>query len=214
MANPMEMAPPQFWDAIRNFDSLAEQAGIPLRKMVPQFQVIQDVDTTKIKRVARSAWGTSESARGVRNAVEECATSIVDAKSYIESGWDGAAFLAFNSAAEKLRTTLDDAVEPLGNLADSLKEMAEKFEESVGNTMTTVGSLGGFLSAAGGVTTALLSAPEPLVTKVIGIIVGVVGALAAAVSYMGAQITAIEDRKKAAQAAIDQCKTVISRINS
>lgn len=213
MSNPMAMASPQFWDTLRSFDRLVEQAGIPLRKMVPQFEVIQDVDTAKIKRVAEEVWGTSADYIGVRRALMSSATNTVDAKNYITSGWDGAAFLAFNSAAEKIKNILDDAVEPIANLADSLKEMAEKFEESVGNAMSTIGSFGGFLSAVAGAATALLAAPEPVFTKVIGIIVAIVSALAAAVSYMGAQLKAIESRKKSAQDTIERCKLLITTIN-
>ncbi|MGP4014798.1 WXG100 family type VII secretion target [Saccharopolyspora sp. 5N708] len=138
----------------------------------------------------------------------------VSAKSYIENGWEGEAFIAFNSAADKAKNTLDDVSQPLAELTKALTGMADKFEQSVGDVMTTIAGVGGILTSIGGILTALLVAPEPVVTKVIGIIVAIVGALVALVAYAGAQIKAVEDRQKAAEAVVNECTVVMRTIKN
>ncbi|MEV4729032.1 WXG100 family type VII secretion target [Saccharopolyspora sp. NPDC049426] len=213
MANPMEMATPSFWDASRNFDKIAETLGAPVRKLTDQFQLIGEVDTKKISTVAQEVWGEDESTNGVRADIANTLQSLNEAKNYLSHGWQGEAFINFNSATDKAIRALEDVADPLAQLSESLKEMAAKFDESVGDLMTTVAGVGGILSAIGGVVIALMAAPEPtLITKALGIIVAVIGALVAAVAYVGAQFKAIEQRKKAAQAVIDECKTTMSSI--
>ncbi|WP_369774918.1 WXG100 family type VII secretion target [Saccharopolyspora cebuensis] len=208
------MAPSGFWEAVKSFDKIVDETGAPVRKLMPQFQVIEKVDTGAIKDVAKNVWGESESTGGLRTDVANSLEGITDAKSYIEQGWNGEAFIAFNSAADKAKSALSDISKPLAELADSLTDMAGKFEQSVGDLMTTIAGFGGILSAIGGLTTALMAAPEPVVTKVIGIVVAIVGALVAAVAYVAAQFKAMEQRQKSAQAAIDQCMTMIRTIKN
>ncbi|MCI2419498.1 WXG100 family type VII secretion target [Saccharopolyspora sp. K220] len=214
MANPMEMATPGFWEAVRNFDKIVDETGVKVRKLLPQFELIGKVDTGKIKDVAKNVWGESETTGGVRTDIATSHSSVADAKSYIENGWKGEAFIAFNSAADKAKNALDDVSEPLAELSKALTDMADKFEQSVGDVMTTIAGIGGILTAIGGILTALLVAPEPVVTKVIGIIVAIVGALVALVAYAGAQIKAVEDRQKAAEAVVNECTVVMRTIKN
>lgn len=213
MANPLETANPSFWEATRNFDKITETIGVPVRNLTDQFQLIREVDTRKISEVASNVWGEDGNSNGIRADIDNTIQSLIEAKAYLSHGWHGDAFLAFNSATDKAIRSLEDASEPLAQLSASLKEMADKFNQSVGDLITTVGSVGGILSAISGTVMALMAAPEPtLISKAIGIIVAVIGALVAAVSYVGSQIKALEQRKKAAQSVIDECKKTMNSI--
>lgn len=214
MANPMGMATSGFWETAKDFDKITEKTNAEVRPLLPQFQLIGEVDTEKIKDVAKDVWGESETTGGLRTGIAASLQRLVDAKSYIEQGWQGDAFIAFNKATDKAKNALDDVSKPLAELATALEEMADKFEQSVADLMTTMAGFGGILAAIGGILTALMAAPEPVLTKALGIIVAIVGALVAVVAFVGGQITAIEQRQKTAGAVVDQCATLISTIKN
>lgn len=212
MANPLTYVTADFWDVVRTFDRIVEETGQPVRLLMPQFELVKEIDTDAIRSVADDVWGTEGSKGSLRNTLLEAAAAFDRESQAADRAWEGEAYEQADQAMFAVREAVERADEPIKDVALSLNELADSCDESIGDIVTSLAEVGGIITAAGGFFVGLMAAPEPAVTKILGVIVGVIGLIVAAVAALGAYVKAIEQRQQAPEEGIAELRTLVDRL--
>lgn len=205
MANPLDYVTPQFWEVAQDFDKLLSQMPVKLGPITPHLHQLRRVDTARIRHVA-SLWRND---RGDLNnpSLAEAVTNAASQLDYITNdliawqGWDGDAFVHFQSLQKKMSQELKKIDPTTSRMADSLNHLAD----SVDNALTHLVSI---LSGLAGIIAALVSVSA----GGIWIVSGGVSLIQSSISSVQNLIKIADEEQAAVQQMVDECTSLISSL--